>query len=151
MSPQMAYLHSLGVETLALRVERVCANTMAVASFLQSNKNVVSVNYPGLTDSPYYELAQKQFQNKFGGVITFELSDKQSCFRFINRLRVIRRASNLGDNTSLIIHPASTIYREFTEEEKVSMGVNEGLIRLSVGIETVEDIIGDLQQALKAV
>ncbi|MBW2366752.1 MAG: O-acetylhomoserine aminocarboxypropyltransferase/cysteine synthase [Deltaproteobacteria bacterium] len=148
MAPQAAYLHGLGLETLALRIEKVCTNTAVIASFLRENGMVKAVNYPGLPDSPYHELAKKQFGGRFGGVLSFELADQQSCFHFLNRLKIIRRASNLGDNTSLILHPASTIFREYTREERQVLGVTEGLIRLSVGIETVEDLIRDIDQAL---
>jgi O-acetylhomoserine (thiol)-lyase len=149
MAPQTAYLQSLGLETLSLRVEKVCRNTQKIAEFLTENCRVQSVNYPGLPDSPYYELAKVQFNNRFGGVLSFELNDKQTCFRFLNRLNIIKRATNLGDNTSLILHPASTIFQEYTAQEKELMGVTPGLVRLSVGIENIEDLIGDIQQALE--
>jgi O-acetylhomoserine (thiol)-lyase len=150
MAPQIAYLQGLGLETLSLRVEKVCHNTTAVAEYLARHDQVVRVNYPGLPDSPFHALAKKQFNNRFGGVLSFELADKKTCFRFLNKLKIIRRASNLGDNTTLIIHPASTLFREYTQEEKETMGVTEGLIRLSVGIEDIEDLIGDIEQALNA-
>ena len=149
MAPQIAYLQGLGLETLSLRVEKVCQNTMAVAEYLERHEKIVRVNYPGLPDSPFHALAKKQFNNRFGGILTFELADKKTCFRFLNRLKIIKRASNLGDNTTLIIHPASTLFREFRQEEKETMNVTEGLIRLSVGIEDVEDLIGDIEQALR--
>lgn len=148
MAPHTAYLHSLGLETLSLRVEKVCENTMKIAEFLKDQRQVESVSYPGLSDSPYHDVAKKQFNNRFGGIIAFELSDKEKCFSFLNRLELIKRATNLGDNTSLIIHPASTIFNEFSEEEKEAMGVTEKLIRLSVGIETMDDLVHDLRQAL---
>ena len=149
MAPQIAYLQGLGLETLSLRVEKVCHNTMAVADFLERHEKIVRVNYPGLPDSPFHALAKKQFNNRFGGIVSFELADKKTCFRFLNRLKIIKRASNLGDNTTLIIHPASTLFREYSQEEKETMDVTEGLIRLSVGIEDVEDLIGDIEQALR--
>ena len=151
MAPQIAYLQGLGLETLSLRIEKVCHNTMSVAEYLDRHDKVVRVNYPGLSDSPFHALAKKQFNNRFGGVVSFELADRETCFRFLNRLKIIKRASNLGDNTSLIIHPASTLFREYTQKEKDTMDVTEGLIRLSVGIEDVEDLIGDLEQALYAI
>lgn len=149
MAPHTAYLQSLGLETLALRVEKVCDNTLKVAKLLKENKKIKTVNYPGLSESPYHALAKKQFKNRFGGVLSFELADKQTCFTFLNKLKIIKRASNLGDNTSLVIHPASTIFREYTPEKKESMGVSEELIRLSVGIENFEDLKKDIQQALE--
>ena len=148
MAPQTAYLHSLGLETLSLRVEKVCRNAQMIAEFLTENAKVKTVNYPGLPDSPFYELAKGQFNNRFGGVLSFELNDKATCFKFLNQLNIIKRATNLGDNTSLILHPASTIFHEYTAQEKESMGVTPELIRLSVGIENVEDLIDDIQQAL---
>jgi O-acetylhomoserine (thiol)-lyase len=96
-------------------------------------------------------LAKKQFNNRFGGVLSFELPDKKTCFTFLNHLKIIRRASNLGDNTTLVIHPASTLFQEYTLEEKETMDVTEGLIRLSVGIENIEDLIGDIEQALNTI
>lgn len=148
MAPQTAFLQSLGLETLSLRVERVCKNTLALARFLDRHEKVLRVNYPGLPDSPFYALAKKQFNDRFGGVLSFELADKASCFTFINHLKIIRRASNLGDNTTLIIHPASTLFQEYSQEEKEFMDVSDGLIRLSVGIEDVDDLIGDIEDAL---
>ena len=149
MSPHTAYLHSLGLETLSLRVERVCENALKAAEYLRDHKKIKFVNYPGLPDSPFFNIANKQFGGRFGGVLSFELADKETCFRFLNRLEIIKRASNLGDNTSLIIHPASTIFREFTPEERESLGACEGLIRFSVGIENIEDLLEDIQQALE--
>jgi O-acetylhomoserine (thiol)-lyase len=149
MAPHTAYLQSLGLETLALRVEKVCDNTLKVAKLLRENKKIKTVNYPGLSESPYHALAKKQFKNRFGGVLSFELADKQTCFTFLNKLKIIKRASNLGDNTSLMIHPASTIFREYTPEKKESMGVSDELIRLSAGIENFEDLKKDIQQALE--
>ncbi len=148
MAPQIAYLHSLGLETLSLRVEKACENALSIATCLQDNKKVEDVSYPGLSSSVFHELAKKQFDNRFGSVLAFKLADKETCFRFLNHLKVIKRATNLGDNTSLIIHPASTIFIDCTAEEKEMMGAGEGVIRLSVGIENVEDLTGDIQQAL---
>jgi O-acetylhomoserine (thiol)-lyase len=148
MAPQIAFLQSLGLETLSLRVEKACNNTLALAGYLARHDKVIRVNYPGLPDSPFHALAKKQFNNHFGGVLTFELPDKKTCFGFLNHLKIIRRASNLGDNTTLIIHPASTLFQEYTKEEKETMDVSDGLIRLSVGIEDVEDLMEDIEQAL---
>jgi O-acetylhomoserine (thiol)-lyase len=150
MAPQIAYLHSLGLETLSLRVEKACENALNIARYLRDNKKVADVNYPGLSSSVFHELAKKQFDNRFGSVLVFRLADKETCFRFLNHLKIIKRATNLGDNTSLIIHPASTIFIDCTAEEKEMMGAGEGMIRLSVGIENVEDLTGDIQQAFDA-
>jgi O-acetylhomoserine (thiol)-lyase len=151
MSPHTAYLHNLGLETLSLRMEKICENALKIARFLEENNNVIRVNYPGLASSSYHELAKNQFNGRYGGVLSFELRDKPACFQFLNQLKIIRRASNLGDNTSLIIHPASTIFREFTHKEKSTMGVTEEMIRLSIGIENLDDLLEDIKQALNKI
>lgn len=151
MSPYDAYLQSLGLETLALRMERVCENARAIAEFLAGEDAVRSVDYPGLPSSPYHDLANRQFDGRYGGVLAFSLPDKASCFRFLNRLRLMRRSSNLGDNKSLALHSSTTIYVEFTAEEQKAMGVDDTIIRLSVGIEDPDDIIADLRQALAGI
>ncbi|MDR1323446.1 MAG: aminotransferase class I/II-fold pyridoxal phosphate-dependent enzyme [Candidatus Margulisbacteria bacterium] len=150
LSPHNAYLQSLGLETLVLRAGLSCANTLALARFLQTRPQVRKVNYPGLADSPSFALAQKQFPNGAGALLTFELDSREKCFQFLNRLQLIRRATNLNDNKTLIIHPASTIFSEYTAEQKATMGVPETLIRLAVGIEDLADLQEDLQQALEA-
>ena len=151
MSPQSAHLQSLGLETLSLRIERSSSNAIELASFLEQHSLVKAVFYPGLTSSPYFELARDQFRGHFGGILGFELTDRKTCYAFLNALQLIRRATNLNDNCSLIIHPASTIYADFSPEEKREVNVSEGLIRLSVGIEDVEDLQHDLEQALDAI
>jgi O-acetylhomoserine (thiol)-lyase len=151
MSPHDAYLQSIGLETLALRMEQVCRNAQAVAEFLNTQESVKSVDYPGLTSSPYHKRAEHQFGGKYGGILAFSLPDKTSCFRFLNRLALVRRSSNLGDNKSLVLHPATTIYAGFTVEEQKSMSVDDTLIRLSVGIEDTDDIIADFRQALAGI
>jgi len=151
MSPHDAYLQSLGLETLALRMERVCRNAQEIAEFLSELGPVGSVIYPGLISSPYHERAKQQFDGKYGGVLAFSLPDKASCFRFLNRLSLVRRSSNLGDNKSLALHPSTTIYAGFTADEQKAMGVDDRLIRLSIGIEDADDIIADLQQALTGI
>jgi len=109
------------------------------------------VNYPGLERSPWHAVARAQFKRGFGGLLTFELGDKAACFAFMDRLKLIRKATNLNDNKSLIIHPASTIFAQFTAEQRARMGISDGLIRLSAGIEDTEDIIDDIRQALEAI
>jgi O-acetylhomoserine (thiol)-lyase len=148
MSPQSAYLQTLGLETLVLRVRTSCDNTLALAEYLQARPEVRSVNYPGLRESPFHELAQRQFNGYFGGVLSFELENKEEAFRFINRLRLICRATNINDNKTLIIHPASTIFADCSRLEKDDMQVSEGLVRLAVGIEHLEDLVDDIDQAL---
>ncbi|MDR1453751.1 MAG: aminotransferase class I/II-fold pyridoxal phosphate-dependent enzyme [Candidatus Margulisbacteria bacterium] len=150
LSPHNAYLQSVGLETLVLRAKLSCANTLALAEFLQTQPQVRRINYPGLADSPSFALAQKQFPNGAGALLTFELESREKCFRFLNQLKLIRRATNLNDNKTLIIHPASTIFSEYSAEQKTAMGVPETLIRLAVGIEDLADLQEDLQQALEA-
>lgn len=149
MAPQTAYLQSLGLETLSLRMERACDNCRQLAHYLADHPHVNLVHYPGLVESPFHALAREQFKGRYGSILSFELADKPEAFRFLNRLQVIRRATNLGDNASLAIHPASTIFNEYTSEEKAAMGVTDGLVRLSVGIETLDDLIADIDQALE--
>jgi O-acetylhomoserine (thiol)-lyase len=150
MSPQSAYLQTLGLETLVLRVRTSCDNTLALADYLRGRPEVHSVNYPGLSESPFHEPAKKQFNGYFGGVLSFELKNKEEAFRFINRLRLIRRATNINDNKTLVIHPASTIFADCSAQEKTEMNVSEGLVRLSVGIEHIDDLIDDVSQAFES-
>jgi len=137
-----------GLDILELRVDRCYQNCMKLGEFLLDHLKVTRVDYPGLKDSPYYELAVKQFDGIPGAVMTFDLESQEECFRFMNRLQIIRRATNLNDNKSLIIHPFSTIYAEFPESERLEMGIRTGMMRLSVGIEGAEDLISDIAQAL---
>jgi O-acetylhomoserine (thiol)-lyase len=148
LSPGSAYLQSLGLDTLSLRTERAMANTLEVARWLESHSKVRQVHYPGLKSSPFHEVAVDQFGETPGSLLTFDLDSKGACYSFMNRLEVIRRATNLQDNKSLIIHPYSTIFAEYTDDQKVEMGLRDTMIRLSVGIEEVEDLIDDLEQAL---
>jgi O-acetylhomoserine (thiol)-lyase len=150
MSPQNAYLQTLGLETLVLRVRASCDNALALAGYLQGRQEVRAVNYPGLGDSPYHILAQQQFNGHFGGVLSFELDGKHEAFRFINGLKLIRRATNINDSKSLVIHPASTIFADCGAGEKAGMNVSEGLVRLSVGIEHVADLLDDVGQAFES-
>ncbi|MDD5465141.1 MAG: sulfur carrier protein ThiS [Candidatus Omnitrophica bacterium] len=149
MSAHNAYLQGLGLETLPLRLDIACANTLKIAEFLKEASRVKSVNYPGLGDSAYYETARKQFGDKPGAVLTFDLASKKECFCFLNNLKLIRRATNLHDNRSLILHPGSTIFCEYDDALKNEMGVRDTLIRLAVGIEDYRDLISDIQQALE--
>ena len=111
---------------------------------------ICSVNYVGLPDNPFYALAQKQFGPTAGAMMTIDLPDSEACYRFINRLRLIRRATNLFDNKSLAIHPASTIFGPFTAEQRREMDVKDTTIRLSVGLEDPDDLLHDILQAVGA-
>lgn len=151
LSPHNAYLQSLGLETLVIRAQLSCKNTMAIAGFLKNQPQVKEVNYPGLKSSDVYNLAKKQFPNGAGALLTFSLESKAQCFRFMNHLKIIRRATNFNDNKTLIIHPASTIFSEYTPELRSEMGVPETMMRLAVGIEDIEDLKEDILQALEAI
>ena len=124
-------------------------NGMAVARYLQGRPELSWLNYPGLADSPSYETAQKQFAGKgFSGLIAFGLGDQDNCFKFINNLKMIYHLANLGDCKSLVIHPYSSQYLSFDEPTRQNLSIHADLVRLSVGIEAVEDICDDLGQAL---
>jgi len=138
-----------GLDILELRVERCYQNCMKLGKFFEQHPQVTRVDYPGLKNSPFYDLAMKQFNGVPGSVMTFDLDSQEECFSFMNQLKIIRRATNLNDNKSLIIHPYSTIYTEFPVEERLKMGIRPGMMRLSVGIEGAEDLIEDMEQALR--
>lgn len=151
LSPYNAYLLSTGIETLPLRMNKHCENALKLAKFLSNNEKVAQVNYPGFLNNPFHKIAKKYFNNKFGGLLTFKLGNKEKCFKFINNLKIAKNLANLGDAKTLVIHPASTIYHECSQKEKEDAGVSENLIRVSVGIENIKDIIADFSQSLKEV
>ncbi len=151
LSAHNAWLQILGLETLPLRAEACSRNALAIAGFLGEQQRVVSVNYPGLEHSRWHATAASQFKRGFGGLVTFKLSDKEQSFVFMDSLKLIRKATNLNDNKTLIIHPASTIFADYSAQECEQMGISEGLIRLSVGIEDTDDLIDDLKQGLETV
>lgn len=148
-TPFNAFLQTVGIETLPLRIERQCKNAMKLASFLSEEKKIKRVNYPGLPSSPYYATAKRLFKSHFGAILTFELKDREDAFKFINSLKYAKILANIGDIRTVVIHPASTIFAEFTEEERLKNGISEGLIRVSLGIEPIKDIITDFKEALK--
>lgn len=148
LAPHNAYLQTLGLETLALRVEKSCQNALDLAHYLRHQPKVAEVNYPGLTDNPFHLLADRQFSGRYGGILTFDLGERARCFACLNKLRLIKRATNINDNKTLAIHPASTIFAEFTRPELEVMGVGEGMIRISTGIEDPADLQQDLAQAI---
>lgn len=151
LSPHSASLQTLGLETLPLRADRACGNALAVAEALEKHPKVVKVNYPSLKSSAFYEISQKQFGGKAGAVVSFELESQDACYKMMDALQYCRRATNLNDNKTLIIHPSSTIYAEFNMEEQAAMGIPPTLIRLAVGIEDVQDIIDDLYKGLELI
>ncbi|MBA4393303.1 MAG: O-acetylhomoserine aminocarboxypropyltransferase/cysteine synthase [Desulfobacca sp.] len=149
-SPFHSYLTMLGLDTLALRMERIMKNAERLASFLKSHRSVTWVNYPGFEEHPAHILAAQQFQGKgFGGMITFGLNDQAACFTFINRLRLLYHLANLGDCKTLVIHPASSQYLSFDEETRQRLDIRSDMVRLSVGIEDADDLCEDLEQALE--
>ena len=148
-SPFNSFLMLQGLETLSLRAERCCANTLAVAEFLEKHPAVESVNYPGLKSNPYHELACKYLSNGFGGVLTFRVKGGfEAAAALVTRLELILHVGSVGDAKSLIVHPASTTHSQLSPEEQVAAGVYPNMLRLSVGIENVDDLIADLAAAL---
>lgn len=148
MSPHAAYMQTLGLENLDARYAVESSNTQRIAELLRTLPAVKKVNYLGLPDNPFHELAKKQFGGTFGAMLTIDLADQQSCFRFLNNLKLVKRATNLFDNRSLAIHPYSTIFGPFTAEQKRALDIFDTTIRLSIGLEDVEDIFEDFRQAL---
>jgi len=149
LSPFNSFLLLQGAETLHLRMQRHSENALTVAHFLEKHEEVEWVNYPGLESSPYYALAQKYLPDGAGALITFGIrGGTQAAKSFINSLKIFSLLANIGDAKSLVIHPASTTHQQLTEEEQLATGTTPELIRLSVGIEDVRDLIADLDQAL---
>lgn len=150
MSPQVASLQTLGLETLEVRYQRMVSSCLKLARFLQNLPEIKQVNYPGLENSPFYTISKKQFGDAPGAMLTFSLTDRKACYAFMNQLKVIRRATNLFDNKSLIIHPLSTIYGTLSPEMQQKVEVPDDMMRLSVGLEDVEDLQNDILQALRS-
>ena len=148
LSPFNSFLLLQGLETLSLRVQRTLDNALALAHWLEQHPKVESVNYAGLTSSAYHDLAKKYLRNGFGGVLSFKLkAGKEKASQLVNSLELISHRANVGDAKSLIIHPASTTHQQLSEEEQVKSGIYPNMLRLSVGIEHIDDIIEDLEQA----
>ena len=148
MTPHVAYMQNLGLENLNARYAMQVRNTEYLVNALRGLEQIKSVNYVGLPDNPYYAMAQRQFGKTAGCMFTIDLESKEACFRFINKLKLVRRATNLFDNRTLAIHPASTIFGPFTDEQRAAMDVLDTTIRISVGLEDMDDIIEDFRQAL---
>ena len=149
LAPQNAFLNNLGLETLGLRMQRQCDNALELARFLQGLGGDIEVNYPGLEKSPYHETAEKQFRNGYGAIVTVRTGSKEKAFSIINSLKIPLIISNIGDTKTLVIHPESTIAAHISDEEKRQSGVFEDLIRISVGIEDIEDLKEDFKQAIE--
>jgi O-acetylhomoserine (thiol)-lyase len=151
MSPFNAFLFLQGIETLPLRMDRHCRNAETVATHLEKHKAVKWVNYPGLDSSKYGKLAEKYLPNGSGAILTFGIEGGMAAGRkFIESLHLFSHLANVGDAKSLVIHPASTTHQQLGAEEQMASGVSEDLVRLSIGLEDIEDIIWDLDQALEA-
>ena len=149
-SPFNSFLMLQGLETLSLRAERCCANALAIAEFIETHPAVESVNYVGLKNNPYHELASKYLRNGFGGVLTFRVKGGfDAAAALVSRLELILHVGSVGDAKSLIVHPASTTHSQLSPEEQVAAGVYPNMLRLSVGIENVDDLIADLAAALQ--
>ena len=150
MSPFNAWVLSKSLETLPLRMDRHCSNALALAQALAEHPDISDVKYPFLPSHPQYELAKKQMKAG-GGIVTFEVEGGQErAFRFVDALQMIKYTSNLGDARSIATHPASTTHSKLSEEDRNSLGIRPGTIRMSVGLEDVEDIIEDVLQALES-
>ncbi|HBC93136.1 MAG TPA: acetyl-L-homoserine sulfhydrolase [Pelotomaculum sp.] len=151
ISPFNAYLNSVGLETLGVRMERLCENALRLAIRLSENDKVLAVNYPGLKDNRYHSIAKEQFGGRFGAILTIRVGSKENAFKVIDNLKYAVNLANIGDVRTLVIHPASTIYINSSAEEKESAGVYDDLIRISVGLEDIEDIEEDFTQALEKI
>lgn len=150
MTPHVAYMQSLGLETLDARYRVQSQNTLYLAEKLRTLPEVKRVNYVGLPDNPYHAIAKKQYGPTAGAMMTIDLESKEACFSMIDNLKLVRRATNLFDNKTLAIHPASTIFGTFTCEERAAMDVLDTTVRISVGLEDMDDVFSDIKQALKA-
>jgi O-acetylhomoserine (thiol)-lyase len=148
LSPRAAQLQSMGLDILELRVERSYENCLRLAEQFSDHPSIKRLTYPGLASSAYYQLSKEQFRGIPGTIMTFDLATMDECFSFMDKLKIIRRATNMNDNKSLIIHPWSTIYAEYPESLRLEMDVRDTLLRLSVGIEDLADLVEDIEQAL---
>ncbi len=149
ISPDNAWMILQGIETLSLRMERHSSNALRVAEYLRAHPKISWIRYPGLKEDKSYGTASRQFKNGFGGMVVFGLKDgKKGGERFINSLKLISHVANVGDAKTLAIHPASTTHSQLSEEDQLKGGITPDMIRLSVGIEDVDDIINDIEQAL---
>lgn len=151
-SAQSAFYLNLGLETLAVRMERYCKNAITVAEYLESNDKVESVNYPALASSPYNELAKKYLPDGTSGVISFVIKGgRDTAVKFMDSLKLASNEVHVADIRTCVLHPASATHRQLTDEQLVAAGINGGMIRLSVGIENVDDILDDLKNAFSAI
>jgi len=147
LAPEAAHTISVGAETLALRLERACANALALATFFEGHPMIKKVYYPGLESHPQHKVAKKLFR-KYGGLMSIELDSSIDCFAFLNKLKLVVKSSNLGDTRTLAIPVAHTIFNELGLEKRAEMGISESMIRLSIGIEDLDDLLHDFKVAL---
>ncbi|MCR4719560.1 MAG: PLP-dependent transferase [Firmicutes bacterium] len=151
ISPQNSFLNSIGLETLGLRMERHCENALRLAQCMENKPGIHSVNYPLLDTNPWHDIAKKQFGGKGGGIFTMRLYTKHRAFEFIDRLKYAIIITNIGDTKTLVVHPSSTIYAHSDNRTKEKAGVYDDMIRISVGIEDIDDLISDFTDALEYV
>ncbi len=152
ISPFNSFLLLQGLETLSLRLDRTVENALKLAQWLSGHEAVESVNYPGLESSKYHELAKKYLKRGYGGVFTFKIKGgKTVAEKFVNNLKLVSHLANVGDSKTLIIHPASTTHQQLTAEEQQSAGVHPSQLRVSTGIEHIDDIKADFEQAFKSI
>ena len=150
MAPQNAFQTLLGLETLSLRMKKHVSNSLKIANWLEKHPKIEKVTYAGLKSSQYFNTAKSILPKGAGALFTISLKDGyEACMKMINKLNLFSHVSNLGDTRSLIIHPASTIHRQLTEEQQKSAGLAPNVIRLSIGIEDPKDLINDLRNALE--
>lgn len=147
LTPDSAHAISVGMETMALRVERCCSNAVQLAAYLATHEKVANVYYPGLASHPQHQLAKETFRH-FGGILSIDLQAGFDCFKFINSLELVLNATHLGDTRTLAIPVAHTIFYEMGAETRAKMGISDNMIRFSIGIEDIDDILSDFKQAL---
>ena len=150
MSPHVAYMQTVGLETLDARYRVQAGNALAVAKAIKDIPEIKKVRYPGLPEDPFHDIARRQFGETSGAMLTIDLASKEACFSFINNLKLIRRATNLFDNRTLAIHPASTIFGNFNDRQRKQMDVPDTTIRLSIGLEAPEDLVEDIEGGVKS-
>ena len=147
MAPQTAFYNLLGLETLGLRMERACDNAAQLAAYLDKIPGI-TVNYPGLYSSPWHEVAERVLDERYGAILTIRVGSKERAFAIMNQLKIPQIVSNIGDTKTLIVHPESTLAAHSTEAEKRDAAVYDDMIRVSVGIEDIEDLVKDFEAAI---
>ena len=148
MSPFNAWVLSKSLETLAVRMDRHCNNALSLAEYLEQNPEVANVKHPFLSSHPAHEIAKKQMRHG-GGLVTFEIKgDLEQGRKFLDAIKLLSLTANLGDTRTTVTHPASTTHAKLSEEDRAEVGITNGLIRVSTGLENIKDIIEDIEQAL---